>query len=128
MTDWHVYRASKLALVPGVRVRRRLPENHPKKSRTHPPPAAPKRRHMKAARKKPPTYRAHPHHGNKTFDDLRPWQQAAYLARDVGKENRCLTDWERRFCWSIAGQRRPPSEWQFKKLQQILEKIFEYID
>ena len=126
MTDWHVYRASKLALVPGVRIRRRLPENLPEKWRK--PPRPPKRRHMKAVRKKPPTYRAHPHHGNKTFDDLRPWQQAAYLARDVGKENRCLTDWERRYCWSIARQGRTLSEKQFKKLHQILEKILEYID
>ncbi len=79
MTVWHVPGGSNVAAFPGVRVRRRLPENLPKEWRK--PPRPPKGRYGKAAQKKAQGYLRHPHHKHKSFDELRTWQQAAYLAR-----------------------------------------------
>lgn len=124
MTVWHVPGGNNVVAFPGVRVRRRLPENLPKEWRK--PPRPPKGRYGKAAQKKAQGHHRHLQHENRRFDDLRSWQQAAYRCRFVGQKHSCLSDWELEFCWSVAAQEKGISWKQKKKLREIMGKVEDY--
>ncbi len=124
MTVLHVSGGSNVVALPGVRVRRRLPENLPKEWCKAPRP--PKGRYGKAAQKKAQGYHRHPQHENKSFDDLQTWQQDAYWCRFVGQRNACLTEWELKFFWSVAAQEKGISWKQKKKLREIKGKVEDY--